>query len=93
MYLVCIFTDESNKKFIVAGGNNKEEVYFSLSKSLGSSASLVAYNKLVMLKHYLSESDGKTYLELISKLNQKELFKLLMHENGNLIDLSKHLNA
>jgi hypothetical protein len=91
MYHVCIFTDSKNQKFIIIGGSNEAEVKKNLDQINSSKNLNNNFNKLVIFKSYLMDQEGVTYLNYISKFEQKELLKLVISENSTFSDQTKHL--
>lgn len=91
MYHVCIFTNSSHEKFIVTGGLSELEIQNNLKEIVNSKYAGQNFNKLVVFKTFMMDEEGETYLNLITKIETKDLTKLVNSENPNFSDLSKHL--
>lgn len=91
MYHVCIFTDATHEKFVIAGGLSESEIQKNLADIVAIKYTNRVFNKLVVFKSFLLDEEGETYLSLISKIEQKDLLKLINSENASFTDLSKHL--
>lgn len=91
MFHVCIFTDSKNEKFIPVGGFSETEVQKNLHELIKSKFTNRNFPKLVIFKSFMMDEEGETYLNYISKLEQKDLGKLVSSENFTFSDQSKHL--
>jgi len=91
MYHVCIFTNIKNEKFIVVGGLNEVEVQNELAQISREKFANNSFTKLVIFKSFMLDEEGQNYLNYISKLEQKDLMKLVISENVTFSDQSKHL--
>ncbi|HRG58156.1 MAG TPA: hypothetical protein PK323_04315 [Bacteroidia bacterium] len=91
MYHVCIFTNSTHEKFIVTGGLSEIEIQTKLNEIVKAKYAGKNFNKLVVFKTFMLDIEGETYLNLISKIETKDLLKLVNSENPNFSDLSKHL--
>jgi hypothetical protein len=91
MFHVCIYTNLKNEKFIVVGGFNEIEVSNQLAQITKERFASIIFNKLVIFKSFMLDEEGQNYLVYISKLEQKDLLKLVISENVTFSDQSKHL--
>ena len=91
MFHVCIFTDSNNQKFIPVGGFSEAEIQKNLSQIVSAKFTNRAFPKLVIFKSFMMDEEGETYLNYISKLEQKDLANLVSSENVTFSDQSKHL--
>lgn len=91
MYHVCIFTDINNEKFIPVGGFSEVEIQKSLTEVTKNKFTNRQFSKLVIFKSFMMDEEGETYLTYISKLEQKDLSKLVSSENVTFSDQLKHL--
>jgi hypothetical protein len=91
MFHVCIFTDAKNEKFIPVGGFSEAEIYKNLQEVVNKKYGNRSFHRLVIFKSYMMDEEGETYLNYISKMEQKEIALLVSSENVTLSDQSKHL--
>lgn len=91
MYHVCIFTDPNNEKFIPVGGISEAEIQKNLQAIISDRFKNRTFPKLVIFKSFMMDEEGETYLNYISKFEQKDLGKLVGSENVTFSDQSKHL--
>ena len=91
MFHVCIFTNLKHEKFIVVGGYNEDEIQKELKELRSSMFANVEFSKLVIFKSFMLDEEGRNYLNYISKLEQKDLMKLVISENVTFSDQYKHL--
>ena len=91
MFHVCIFTDSRNEKFIPVGGFSEAKIHQHLKEIINKKFTNREFAKLVIFKSFMMDEEGETYLNYISKLEQKDLGKLVGSENVTFSDQSKHL--
>ncbi len=91
MYHVCIFTDYNNEKFIPVGGYSESEIQKALAEIVKAKFTNRQFSKLVIFKSFMMDEEGEIYLTYISKLEQKDLSKLVSSENVTFSDQLKHL--
>jgi hypothetical protein len=91
MYHVCIFTDYNNEKFIPVGGYSESEIQKALAEIVKAKFTNRHFSKLVIFKSFMMDEEGEIYLTYISKLEQKDLSKLVSSENVTFSDQLKHL--
>jgi hypothetical protein len=91
MYHVCIFTDNNNEKFIPVGGYSESEIQKALAEIVKAKFTNRQFSKLVIFKSFMMDEEGEIYLTYISKLEQKDLSKLVSSENVTFSDQLKHL--
>lgn len=91
MFHVCIFTNSNNDKFAVVGGYSEVEINQNLTQIANARFANVSLNKLVIFKSFMMDEEDAVYLARISKIEQKDLAKLVVSENVNFSDQLKHL--
>jgi hypothetical protein len=91
MFHVCIFTNSAHDKFAVVGGYSEIEINQNLALIADARFANVVLKKLVIFKSFLMDEEGAVYLARVSKLEQKDLAKLVVSENINFSDQLKHL--
>lgn len=91
MFHVCVFTDSRIEKFIPVGGFSENEVRQNLKEIVNKKYTNRDFEKLVIFKSFIMDNEGLTYLNYISKFEQKDLRNLVSSENVGFSDQSKHL--
>jgi hypothetical protein len=91
MFHVCVFTDSRIEKFIPVGGFSENEVRQNLKEIVNKKYTNRDFEKLVIFKSFMMDDEGETYLNYISKFEQKDLRNLVSSENVTFSDQSKHL--
>ena len=90
MFHVCVFTDSRIEKFIPVGGFSENEVRQNLKEIVNKKYTNRDFEKLVIFKSFMMDNEGLTYLNYISKFEQKDLRNLVSSENVGFSDQSKH---
>jgi hypothetical protein len=91
MFHVCVFTDSRIEKFIPVAGFSENEVRQNLKEIVNKKYTNRDFEKLVIFKSFMMDNEGLTYLNYISKFEQKDLRNLVSSENVGFSDQSKHL--
>jgi hypothetical protein len=91
MFHVCVFTDSRIEKFIPVGGFSENEVRQNLKEIVNKKYTNRDFERLVIFKSFMMDNEGLTYLNYISKFEQKDLRNLVSSENVGFSDQSKHL--
>ena len=91
MFHVCVFTDSRIEKFIPVGGFSENEVRQNLKEIVNKKYTNRDFEKLVIFKSFMMDNEGLTYLNYISKFEQKDLRNIVSSENVGFSDQSKHL--
>ena len=91
MFHVCVFTDSRIEKFIPVGGFSENEVRQNLKEIVNKKYTNRDFERLVIFKSFMMDNEGLTYLNYISKFEQKDLRNLVSSENVSFSDQSKHL--